>query len=142
MSINFWLVAAGIALIAEFMTGSLHLLIIAIALAGGGMASWFGLNHNGSLLIASILSIVGYVLLRRYKRRHPASPSNAVDLEIGQPVNIIELDANGYGQVSYRGAEWAAQLNEPMPDIIPSRAYLVDRQGNTLIISFTQPERS
>ena len=142
MSINYWLVAAGIALIAEFMTGSLHLLIIAIALAGGGAASWFGLNQNGSFLVASILTITGYVLLRRYKRRHPASPSNSVDLEIGQPVTIIKLDANGYGQVAYRGAEWAAQLNDPMPETLPQRAYLIDRHGNTLIISFTQPERS
>lgn len=142
MSINYWLVAAGVALIAEFMTGSLHLLIIAIALAGGGIASWFGLNQNGSLLIASILAIMGYVILRRYKRAHPVTPSNAVDLEIGQPVTVIEFDVSGHGRVSYRGAEWTALLNEPIPDPLPQRGYLTGRDGNTLIISFIQPERS
>ena len=142
MGINYWLAAAGIALIAEFMTGSLHLLIIAIALAGGGIASWLGLNLNGSLLVASILAILGYTVLHRYKRAHPVKPSNAIDLEIGQPVIIVSLDANGYGHVSYRGTNWAAQLKEPMPDTVPQRGYLIDRDGNTLIISFTQPERS
>ncbi|MBI3146769.1 MAG: hypothetical protein HYZ18_16240, partial [Pseudogulbenkiania sp.] len=60
-----WFVCAVGALIAEFLTGTFYLLVVALALAGGGLAALSGLGAVAELAVASLTGIFGWWLVTR-----------------------------------------------------------------------------
>lgn len=131
---TYWLVLALLALIAEFFSGALYLLVVSIALASMALAAWLDGNLLLQALLGSLIALIGFTLVRRYRRRQaPADPRDN-DPDLGQQVEVLEVRSNGLGRVSYRGAGWDAELLDPRLQA-GSHGVIVGRDGNRLKIS-------
>jgi len=137
-----WFVGALVALILEFLSGSFYLLVVAIALAGGGLSALLGVEPAYSLLASSLLGLLGFAILIRYRRRLKQRPVDPTidDPDLYQQVTILRLDADGRGRGVYRGAEWDIQLDSPNLTPAPTHGYIVGRDGNRLILSPQLPQ--
>lgn len=130
-----WLVSALIALGIEFMTGTLYLLVVAIALAGGGLAAWFNLSDTTQYIIASLSGLLAYIVVSRWKSRISFIPNHQADHpDQGQEVRILRITAPGYARVFYRGTEWDAHFEGAAPQV-GDVAMITGHDGNHLIIS-------
>ena len=133
-----WFVSAVIALIAEFVTGTFYLLVVALALAGGGLAALSGLGAVAELTAASLTGVIGLWLVTRWKKRH-ANPRQARrEPDFGQPVRIVSITGNGLARVHYRGTEWDAELLDPAL-ASGQTGYIAGSDGSRLKISSTPP---
>lgn len=109
-----WLGLAALALIGELATGTFYLLLVALGLASGGVAAWFGAGLEWQLVACGVVLLLGLLVLRKtrvLKKREVDSASNAdVNLDIGQTVSVEAWSDNGTARVWYRGAHWQAEL--------------------------------
>ena len=109
-----WLGLAALALIGELATGTFYLLLVALGLAAGGVAAWFGAGLEWQLVACGVVLLLGLLVLRKtrvLKKREVDSASNAdVNLDIGQTVSVEAWSENGTARVWYRGAHWQAEL--------------------------------
>lgn len=129
-----WLILALLALIAEFFTGALYLLVVSIAMVSMAAVAWLDQVLLTQALIGSVIALVGVVLVWRYRRRLPAADPTHNDPDLGQTVEVLQVLDNGIGRIRYRGAEWDAQLLDPQ--LQPGRrGIIVGRDGNRLKIS-------
>jgi len=116
-----WFVVAFVLLIAELLTGTFYLLVIAIALAAAGLASLAGAGLVVQLLVATITGVGGAILLRqtragRLGRPDPADPVQ--NLDVGQSLRVEHWSGGRTARASYRGAQWDVELatgEEPAP---------------------------
>ncbi|MBV8048861.1 MAG: NfeD family protein [Paludibacterium sp.] len=132
-----WLVCALIALGTEFMTGTLYLLVFAIALAGGGVAALFAAEQLSQFLAASLAGIVAFAAVLAWKRRQPPVRRHAQDdPDLGQEVRVVSVQAAdpSLARVFYRGAQWDARLIDPAPSE-GQMGFIVGRDGNLLHVS-------
>ena len=114
-----WLIAAGVVVILEIFTGTFYLLMIAIGLAAGALAAWFGVDNSLQLIVAAIVGAVATIVLRLSKfgtpRKIEASKDPNAILDIGKTINVSEWQENGDGRhvarVMYRGAMWDVELD-------------------------------
>ena len=111
----YWFGLAAFALIAEVASGgTFYLLLVALGLAGGGVAAAAGLGLAWQLAICAVLALLGLLVLRRtgvLKKREVDAARNAdVNLDIGQIVQVDAWNAGGTTRVWYRGAHWQAAL--------------------------------
>jgi hypothetical protein len=83
-----WLGLAALALIGELATGTFYLLLVALGLAAGGVAAWFGAGLEWELVACGVVLLLGLLVLRKtrvLKKREVDSASNAdVNLDIGR----------------------------------------------------------
>jgi membrane protein implicated in regulation of membrane protease activity len=109
-----WLLALALGIV-EMLTGTFYLLVLAIGCAAGGVAAWLGVPTVWQLVVAALLSVVGWGLLHRWhpirRRAGEATSDRDVLLDIGERVTVLAWDEQGRAQVSYRGANWAAELH-------------------------------
>jgi membrane protein implicated in regulation of membrane protease activity len=104
----YWFLLALILLGLEMVTGTFYLLIVAIAMAVGGLVALLGMSLAWQLILGAVTGVTGTIILRRWKSAH-ASESPNTSLDIGQPVRVIKWHDNGTARVFYRGAEWDAE---------------------------------
>jgi membrane protein implicated in regulation of membrane protease activity len=130
-----WLVTALIALGIEFLTGTLYLLVVSLALAGGGLCAWLGASGSLQFIAASLCGVVAYLIVSRWKRR-VMQPTNhqADNPDLGQEVRIERITAPGLARVFYRGTEWDARFDGTAPEI-GAQAIITGHDGNHLTIS-------
>ncbi len=109
-----WLGLAALALIGELATGTFYLLLVALGLAAGGVAAWFGAALQWQLVACGVVLLAGLLVLRKtrvLKQRGLDAARNAdVNLDIGQTVVVESWSDNGTARVWYRGAHWQAEL--------------------------------
>jgi membrane protein implicated in regulation of membrane protease activity len=139
---EWWGLAALVLGIAELLTGTFHLLVLAAACLGGALAAWAEAAAVVQMLFTAALAIAGWVALYRWypARRHvlDATADRDVVLDIGERVTVDEWSADGIAQVSYRGAIWQAEREPGAPAILGFwRIHAVS--GNRLVL---QPEPS
>lgn len=60
-----WLGLAALALIGELATGTFYLLLVALGLAGGGVAAWLNAGLEWQLLACGVVVLLGLVILRK-----------------------------------------------------------------------------
>ena len=138
-----WLVSALIALGIEFMTGTLYLLVVSLALAGGGLSAWLGGQSSMQFIAASLSGVLSYLIVSRWKRRITLPVNHQADNpDVGQEVRIVRITAPGLARVFYRGTEWDARFEGTEPPI-GARAMITGHDGNHLTIStsFEEPEK-
>lgn len=138
MTPTLWFVCSVIALIAEFLSGTFYLLVVSLALAGGGLVALGGLGTSAELTAASLTGIIGLWLVTRWKKRHASPRQPRRDPDFGQPVRIVSRTANGLARVHYRGTEWDAEL---LDKTLASgqTGYIAGSDGGRLKISSTPP---
>jgi membrane protein implicated in regulation of membrane protease activity len=137
-----WIVAGFALLIAELLTGTFYLLVVAIGAFTGAAVAWMGGNVLLQAVAGSVLAIAGAVLVHHWHARQPKDARGSNFLDRGQPV-ILEGWANeaaNIARVKYRGAWWDAKLKAPGPHPAPGTTlYIEGHEGNMLILETAPP---
>ena len=104
----YWFLLAIVLVGLEMATGTFYLLMVAIAMAVGGLAALLGAGVTWQLTLSALMVIAGTIILRRWKGTQVKEVASA-SLDIGQAVKVIKWNDNGSARVFYRGAEWDAE---------------------------------
>jgi membrane protein implicated in regulation of membrane protease activity len=129
----YWFLLALVLLGLEMVTGTFYLLVLAVALAVGGLTALFTTGIVWQLVFSALTGVVGIVILRRWKSTR-ASEASAASLDIGLPVKILKWNDNGTARVFYRGAEWDAEL-ESADTPREGTLYIKAVQGSALVLT-------
>ena len=129
----YWFLLALVLLGLEMVTGTFYLLVLAIALAVGGLTALLTAGIAWQLLLSAATGIAGTIILRRWKSAQASEAPNA-SLDVGQPVKVLKWNDDGTARVNYRGAEWDAELESAD---IPRDAtlYIAAVRGSSLVLT-------
>lgn len=130
-----WLIIGFGLLIAELLTGTFYLLVIAIAFAAAAAAEYLGASFTWQLLIAAAIGVGGSLWLRQsgIGRRRRGDADRLQHLDVGQTIRIDQWSAGRTARASYRGAQWDVELaagEAALPGDFEIRAV----QGSRLIV--------
>lgn len=129
----YWFLLALVLLGLEMVTGTFYLLVVAIAMAVGGLTALLTAGIAWQLILSALTGIAGTIVLRRWKSTH-AGEAPSASLDIGQPVKVIKWNDNGSVRVFYRGAEWDAELESAdMPH--DATLYIAAVRGSGLVLT-------
>ena len=133
-----WFVIAFGLLIAELMTGTFYLLMVAIGCAIGGVAALLGATLPLQLVGGAAIGIASTMILRRTRwgmRRlqGDAAENRDVILDIGEVVQVTDWQ-DGTAHVRYRGCRWDASL-EPGATQRAGAQVIKAIRGSTLIVA-------
>ncbi len=137
---TWWWILAGMAVVAELLTGTIYLLMICLGLAAGAVSAHLGLGMPLQIVVAAVVGVLCVLVARRIRRIRrvrssglPASADPAMNLDIGETVTVNQWEADGTARVAYRGAQWTAVLRAgSMP--APGQYRVVELQGNRLVV--------
>ncbi len=109
-----WWIGAGALMIAELLTGTFYLLMIALGFLAGALAKLYGASVAAQCTWAALVALAAVVLLRRSRfgrrrERRDASTNPDVVLDIGAPLEVPAWQ-DRRARVPYRGAEWDVEL--------------------------------
>lgn len=134
---SYWLIGAGILVVAELFIGTFYLLMIALGLLAGALAAWIGASGPLQTLAAALVGVLATVLLRRSRfartRRGDAANDPNVNLDIGARVSVPQWHERR-ARVMYRGALWDVELQDG-PEPAPGDYRVVEVRGNVLIVA-------
>lgn len=134
---TYWLIGAGVLVVAELFIGTFYLLMIAIGLLFGAAAAYLGASGPLQTLVAAVVGIGATMVLRRtrYARsgRGPAANDPSINLDIGQRVTVPQWQ-DRRARVMYRGALWDVELRAG-DEARPGDFEIVEVQGNRLIVA-------
>lgn len=125
-----------LAAVSEMHSLTFYLLVVAIAAFAGAAAAFLGLGLPGTLVLMTVVMLLG-LPLAHYSRRWVANhASDAVTHDdIGNEVVVLAVNAEAL-RVDYRGTGWQAQLQDPAAALPAAgqRLRIVARRGNLLIL--------
>lgn len=132
-----WWLMTGAAVVAELLTGTFYLLMLAIGLAAGALAAHLGVRMEAQLVVAALVGggavVVCYLLRRRTPGAQPAARNRDVNLDVGETVQVDTWDADGTAQVRYRGAQWTVLLR-PGSAAAPGLYRVAEVVGSRLLV--------
>jgi membrane protein implicated in regulation of membrane protease activity len=113
---SIWWLLTGAAVAVELMTGTFYLLMFAVGLTAAAIAAHLGTSVTAQLVIAALIgggAVIAWHLLRGKKMVGKNAEFNSdVNMDIGQTVQVDAWNPDGTTSVKYRGANWAAHLQE------------------------------
>jgi membrane protein implicated in regulation of membrane protease activity len=122
----FWLIIAGILAVAEVLTLTLALGLIAVAALAAGLMGVLGLPFAVQLAAFALTAGAGVTFVRpialRHIRQPPALRSGTAALVGREAVTLTEVTRND-GRVKIGGEEWSARPYDP-DVVIPSGAWV------------------
>jgi membrane protein implicated in regulation of membrane protease activity len=131
-----WWLAAVVLVIAEMLMGTFYLLAVAFGLAAAGLVAYFGVAWAGQAAVAALLCSASVAGIFRWKQQH-SNPHEQANLayDIGQSVHAVQWSDDRHARVSYRGAEWDAELAvSASPDPSRQKWRIKEIAGSLLII--------
>ena len=130
-----WFVAAVAVLIIELLTGTVYLLVVSAALSGSGIAYGLTGSMPAAFLTAALLSALGIWFVHAKTAVRKVETDSYQDLDSGQYAEIFRHTGGNCYEVFYRGTHWQAQ-NTGQEELEPgTRALIVRKEGNLLIIT-------
>ncbi|NIE63808.1 NfeD family protein [Burkholderia sp. Ax-1719] len=116
----FWWIGAGVLIVAELMTGTFYLLMIALGFLAGVLAFELGAPLDVQFAVAALVGLAAVITLRRSRfgrkrRMVDASSDPAVNLDIGSTLTVAAWH-EGRARTMYRGAEWDVELAPGEPE--------------------------
>jgi membrane protein implicated in regulation of membrane protease activity len=131
-----WFVLGFVLLIAELMTGTFYLLVIALAFAAAGTTSLAGMPFVIQLVVAAGIGLAGSLWLRnsRFGRRGAREAEPLQNLDVGQVVRIEQWSPSRTARAAYRGAQWDVEL-APGEEAIAGDFVIRDVLGSRLIVA-------
>ncbi|AIO42294.1 NfeD family protein [Burkholderia sp. AU19243] len=132
----FWWVGVGVLVVAELLTGTFYLLMIALGFLAGGVLQLAGVAPHVQIGAAAAVAIVAMIVLRRSglgrKQKRDTSTNPDVNLDIGATVTV-DAWHDGRARVQYRGADWDVEL--ATGERVDARVYQVRAvRGNCLVV--------
>ena len=107
-----WWLAAGGVIVAELLTGTFYLLMVALGLIAAALAAHLGLPAALQMVAAALVGGGSVVACYFLKKRQPGDPSaradRSVNLDVGEAIMIESWNPDGTTTVKYRGAQWTA----------------------------------
>ncbi|WP_280191525.1 NfeD family protein [Delftia sp. PS-11] len=132
-----WWLAAGALVIAELMTGSFYLLMLALGACAGALCAHAGLAPIAQLVAAALVGsaavLACHLVRRRQPSRQPASSNRDVNLDVGESVMVEHWGHDGTAQVRYRGAQWTV-IGRPGNLPSPGMHRVAEVIGNRLLV--------
>lgn len=130
-----WMVLAFGLLILELLSGTFYLLVIAVAMAAGGLANLAGAAFELQLVVAAAIGLAGSLWLRRSRfGRLADDPGTLQSFDIGQVVRIEGWSDANTARALYRGAEWDVLL-APGETAAPGDYVIRSVQGSRLVVA-------
>ena len=132
-----WWLAAGAVVVAELVTGTFYLLMVAIGLVAGAIAAHLGLAPALQMVAAAALGGGAVLALYFQKKKRPGDPSaradRSVNMDVGETILIESWNPDGTTTVKYRGAQWTAIHR---PGVTPSTGMhrVAELMGNRLLV--------
>jgi len=106
-----WILTAITLVIVELLTGTFFLLVLGIAAAGGAALAYAGLTFWAQTAAATVIAILGVVMVQRYRSRVKSSGSiNAIDVGHRVTLDSWVNESEGIARVQYRGTLWDAKV--------------------------------
>ena len=133
-----WWVLAGVAVAVELATGTFYLLMLALGMAAGAIASHLGFGVPLQIVAAAVVG-GGATAFWNWRRRQEAPAASAaqnrdVNLDIGERVHVSSWTAEHTTRVQYRGSQWEARLAPGAP--VQSGEHVVSAvEGNWLVLT-------
>lgn len=132
-----WWLAALVLVIAEMFSGSFYLLAIAAGGIVAGLAAYFGAGWVTQATAATLSCLASVALVYRWRKRQNVRPPEQINLayDIGQSVHVVQWTGDRRARVSYRGAEWDAELASDAPGDSARQTWRIrEIRGSQLII--------
>ena len=99
----------------------------------GGLAAWLGATAPAQFAVAAVAGVVATAAAHQWRIRRALPPPQA-GLDVGQPVQVENWNADGTARVAYRGTQWTAEL--AAPDTPRARTmYIVAMRGSILVVA-------
>ena len=135
---SMWLLAAGVLVVLELLTGTFYLLMIAIGLAAGAAVAFAGASGPLQTVVAAVVGVLATGLLYRSKYGRQSGVNAALDpnvnMDIGQTVNVPAWQ-DGVARVMYRGALWDVELAPGATPLAAPGLYTIrEVRGSRLIV--------
>jgi len=129
----YWFLLGLFLLALEMASGTFYLLVVAIAMAVGGVAALLDASIAWQLTLSATAVVAGTLILRNWKNIKGNSVPD-VELDVGQPVQVLAWHENGTARVMYRGAEWDAESESAdMPR--DGTIYIKAVRGSSLVLT-------
>ena len=132
-----WWLMAGVAVVAELLTGTFYLLMLAAGLAAGALAAHAGLGAAAQILAAAVVGSATVLAAYLRRRQRPGDPSaradRSVNLDVGEVIQIDAWQADGTASVRYRGANWTA-IYRPGAHPLPGPHRVAELVGSRLLV--------
>lgn len=107
-----WWLAAGAVVVAELLSGTFYLLMLAVGLVAAALSAHLGLPLALQIVTAALVGGGAVVAWYFVKKRRPGDPSaradRSVNLDVGETILIEAWNSDGTTTVKYRGATWTA----------------------------------
>ena len=132
-----WWLAAGIVVVAEMLTGTFYLLMMAVGLVAAALAAHMGLSSALQIIVAALVGGGAVVAWHFARRKRPGDPSpradRSVNMDVGETILIESWNPDGTTTVKYRGAMWTAIHR---PGVTPSTGMhrVAELVGNRLLV--------
>ncbi|MDZ7864119.1 NfeD family protein [Acidovorax sp.] len=132
-----WWLAAGIVVVAEMLTGTFYLLMMAVGLVAAALAAHMGLSSALQIVVAAVVGGGAVVAWHFARRKRPGDPSpradRSVNMDVGETILIEGWNPDGTTTVKYRGAMWTAIHR---PGVTPSTGMhrVAELVGNRLLV--------
>lgn len=116
-----WWLATGAVIVAELLTGTFYLLMVALGLVAAAISAHLGLQMAAQMVVAAIVGGGAVVACYLFKKKRPgdlsARADRSVNLDVGETILIESWNPDGTSLVRYRGAQWTAVHR---PGVTPS----------------------
>jgi len=130
-----WWLAALALVIAEMSSGTFYLIAVASGLAVAGLVAYLGVAWSGQAVVAAVLCSASVAGIYRWNKQHARphqNPNFAND--IGQTVRVVSWSDERHARVSYRGAEWDAELADKAAADAARQAWRIKEITGTRLI--------
>jgi len=132
-----WWVLAGLAMVAQLMTGTFHFLMLAAALAAGALTAMLGGTLILQLLAVAVVgagAVVAWYFARKGRPTEPPAEANRdVIMDIGETVQVEAWNPDGTATTRYRGAQWTV-FHRPGETPQPGAHRVAEVIGSRLLV--------
>ena len=107
-----WILTAIALVIVELLSGTFYLLVLGLGAAAGATLAYFRFPFTAQAAVATIVAVLGVVLVHRYRVRSGMTPTSINAIDVGQRVTVESWvnEAEGLARVKYRGTLWDAKV--------------------------------
>ena len=132
-----WWVLAGLAVVAQLMTGTFHFLMLAAALVAGALTAMLGGSLSLQLLAVSVVGagavVVWYFARKGRPTEPPAEANRDVIMDIGETVQVDAWSPDGTATTRYRGTQWTV-FHRPGETPQPGAHRVAEVIGSRLLV--------